>query len=119
MAAVSFGIGGQGLPMKLLNPLTGAVEKELEVKSAISSVYSRDGRKLLVNTMPILSLHPIDGSCRVDSAILLQCRYQLKLSSLHDSRGGRVLQYLKDCIDEGSGGARQRCSKNKRTTNDR
>jgi hypothetical protein len=52
MAAVSFGIGGQGLPMKLLNPLTGAVEKELEVKSAISSVYSRDGSKLLVNTMP-------------------------------------------------------------------
>ena len=51
--------------MQLWNPLTGTVEKKLDVKSAIPSVYSGDGSKLLVNTTPIVSLHPIEGSYRV------------------------------------------------------
>jgi len=62
---ISLGIGGQGWPMQLWNPLTGTVEKKLDVKSAIPSVYSGDGSKLLVNTTPIVSLHPIEGSYRV------------------------------------------------------
>ena len=62
---ISLGMGGQGWPMKLWNPLTGAVEKELDVKSALPSVSSRDGSKLLVNTTPIVYLNPIEGSYRV------------------------------------------------------
>lgn len=62
---ISLGIAGQGRPMQLWNPLTGATAHELDVKGAIPSVYSEDGSKLLINTTPIVQLHPVEGSYRI------------------------------------------------------
>lgn len=62
---VMLGRGSTSWPMQLWDPMTGGVAKELTVSGGIPSAYNSDGSKLLVNTTPILSVHPVDGTFRI------------------------------------------------------
>lgn len=54
--SITFGTGGPRHPMRFWDPLTGKVERDLEVdRPAIFSRYNHDGTQLLVNTTSILS----------------------------------------------------------------
>lgn len=55
---ITLGSGGATNPMLFWDPMTGKIEKQLNMNvGAVNSAYSPDGSKLLVNTTPLVSVH--------------------------------------------------------------